>query len=184
MRAGEPKDKPATRGPSPTSLSLWNFFCKMESRRGTVEPEAEHLQPFFVCPCMLRWVNTSSVKVEMWKICPNLRTSLNWADLPRACSILLWIISRALKTDRGASENGTVLASPPTYYSASLANYRILIDYNIYLVWFSRLECMIRSLDYVRSWEDKTHYSERNNWSTKHHDLCIIATHQTQTWIN
>jgi hypothetical protein len=25
MRAGEPKDKPATRGPRPTSLSLWNF---------------------------------------------------------------------------------------------------------------------------------------------------------------
>jgi len=76
MRAGEPKDKPATRGPSPTSLSLWNFG-KMGSVRGAMEPEGEHLQPFFVCPCMPRWMHTSSVKFDMCLICANLRTSLN-----------------------------------------------------------------------------------------------------------
>jgi hypothetical protein len=40
------------------------LFGRMELIRGNLEPGSEHLQPFFVCPCMPRWMNTLSVKVS------------------------------------------------------------------------------------------------------------------------
>jgi len=153
------------------------LFWWMESTwgAGNLMPAVEHLQPFFACPCMPRWMNRSSVTFGMWRTWTNLRTSLNWADVPNACLTLLWIISRAFKTDPGASANGTVLASPPTYYHVALANFRMPIDCNIL---YRVLQLKKLSWDRVFiSWRSRTHYCEKNNWSTKRRDLYVFAMH-------
>jgi len=69
MMKAEMHEGRRTQGQAGDQRSETNFIVavellgRMESMRGNLEPEGEHLQPFFVCPCMPRWMNTSSVKV-------------------------------------------------------------------------------------------------------------------------
>jgi hypothetical protein len=59
-----------TQGQAGDQRSETNFIVAMELFRWNrintscnLEPEGVHLRPFFVCPCMPRWMNTSSVKI-------------------------------------------------------------------------------------------------------------------------
>lgn len=73
-----------------------------------------HFLPFHIGGANYKVV--FSAKKNSRKCCwTDLRTSLNWADMPSACLIRFWIKSRALHT-AGADSKGTVLASPPTYF--------------------------------------------------------------------
>lgn len=52
ISAGEPKDKPATKGPKPISSSVWN--C-VEVNGAIIGTRNQCIQPFFVVPYMQHW---------------------------------------------------------------------------------------------------------------------------------